>query len=254
MAEAEQKVEEMSVEERKKLKWIALESSPESLNAFSKRLGLPKQYVWKEIYGFDDALLGFVEKCKAVCFLFGSSKNIGAAKKEQADKIKKMIEEGGSQDLSKNLWYTYQVDGIGNACGSIAAIHSIANLGVELEDGPLKQFMNETKGMDWTARGMHLLKCKDIQKQADVVAKDKSVNQTDAPARDDRVAAHFIAFVHKDGFCYELDGRKEFPVKHAACTEDGFLKAAAKVIREEFMAKDPQSYNFNACALCGPEA
>merc|ERR550539_343752 len=159
MAEAEQKIDEMSVEERKKLRWIALESSPESLNAFSKKLGLPKEYAWKEIWGFDDELLAFVQKCKAVCFLFGSSKNIANAKKEQADKIKKQIADGGSQELSKNLWYTYQVDGIGNACGSIAAIHSMANLGIKLNDGPLKQFMNETKEMDWTQRGMHLLKC-----------------------------------------------------------------------------------------------
>ena len=65
----------------------------------------------------------------------------------------------------------------------IAVLHSMANLGVELADGPLKAFMEKTKDMDADKRGLELLSAADIQKQADNTANDSEINQTDAPGR-----------------------------------------------------------------------
>jgi len=237
----------MDVAARKNLRWVALESSPEVLNAFSKKMGLPDAFQWNELFGFDDELLGFVpQPVKAVCLLFASTDNSRNAKKEQKEAI-----DAKGQTISDNLWYTKQVDGIGNACGSIAVLHSMANLGVELADGPLKSFMGKTKDMDADKRGLELLSAADIQKQADNTANDAEINQTDAPGRDDSVNAHFIAFVWKDGCCYECDGRKAYPINHGECAKDKFLNYTCGVIKKEFMAKDPASIQFNACALSG---
>jgi len=237
----------MDVEERKNLKWIALESSPDVLNAFSKRMGLPESFQWSEIFGFDEELLAFVpQPVKAVCLLYASNENTRKAKKDQKETI-----DSKAQVISENLWYTKQVDGIGNACGSIAVLHSMANLGTDLADGPLKKFMEKTKGMKADARGVALLEALDIQEQADETANDSEINQTEAPQREDSVNAHFVAFVYKDGSCYECDGRKAYAVNHGMCDESDFLKFTCAVIKQEFMAKDPKSIKFNACALCG---
>ena len=41
-----------------------------------------------------------------------------------------------------------------------------------------------------------------------------------------------------------------FPVCHGATSEATFVLDAAKVIRQEFMARDPSSIQFNVTALC----
>lgn len=72
--------------------------------------------------------------------------------------------------------------------------------------------------------------------------------QTAAPNIEDRVNHHFIAFIHKDGELYELDGSKSSPVKHGPTTEDDLLQDAAKICKE-FMARDPEEVRFTVIAL-----
>ena len=73
---------------------------------------------------------------------------------------------------------------------------------------------------------------------------------------DDAMNSHFISFVQIDGQLYELDGRTwddkgtAFPVCHGPTTDETFVSDAAKVIREDFMARDPENMNFNVTALC----
>lgn len=64
----------------------------------------------------------------------------------------------------------------------------------------------------------------------------------------EQVNNHFVAFVHKEGNLYELDGRKEFPVNHGATTPDSLLEDAAKICKE-FMTRDSEEVNFNVMAL-----
>lgn len=59
---------------------------------------------------------------------------------------------------------------------------------------------------------------------------------------------HFIAFVHKDGNLYELDGRKEFPINHGPSSDDTFLNDAAEACRK-YMSRDPGNVNFTIVAL-----
>ena len=42
---------------------------------------------------------------------------------------------------------------------------------------------------------------------------------------------HFVAFIHKDGELYELDGRKSFPVKHGITTEATLLQVLIYLCR-----------------------
>lgn len=39
---------------------------------------------------------------------------------------------------------------------------------------------------------------------------------------------HFIAFVHKGGCLYELDGRKEFPINHGPSAPETLLEVSLK--------------------------
>lgn len=54
----------------------------------------------------------------------------------------------------------------------------------------------------------------------------------------EKVETHFIAFIEKDGFLYEMDGAKKQPINHGETTEDSLVMMASLVI-QQFMARDP---------------
>ena len=48
--------------------------------------------------------------------------------------------------------------------------------------------------------------------------------QTEAPDISAKTNLHFVAFVHKDGGLYEMDGRKPKPTRHGNTTPDTLLE------------------------------
>lgn len=68
------------------------------------------------------------------------------------------------------------------------------------------------------------------------------------PNIDDKINHHFIALIEKNGVLYELDGRKNFPIKHGNTSAETFLDDAAKVCKQ-FMARDPEEVRFTVIAL-----
>lgn len=60
---------------------------------------------------------------------------------------------------------------------------------------------------------------------------------------------HFVCFVEKGGVLYELDGRREGPVPRGSSSRETLLEDAGKVIKEKFMALDPEEHRFSIMAL-----
>lgn len=235
-----------------KASWLALESNPVGANNFARRMGLPDNLAFCDIYGLDTELLAFVpQPVYAVMLLFPSSVAIKAVKSKQAEEL-----TSDPQTLDKDLFYLYQHDGIGNACGTVAMIHAFASLThqksmkpLALNDGPLKNFMKETIKMDWVERGWHLAKCKDIQEVSENIASDSQTNQTATPDRAAKVNAHFISFICVSDEIYEMDGRKIFPINHGSTSSKTFLTDVAKIVKDKFMSVDPTNLNYNLMAL-----
>lgn len=69
------------------------------------------------------------------------------------------------------------------------------------------------------------------------------------PSQHDKIDMHFVCFVHYAGTLYELDGRRKRPVAHGATTADALLRDAAAVIKDKFMAADPDEHRFTIVAL-----
>ena len=87
-------------------RWLALESNPGPLNKFAKRMGLPDEYAFCDIWGLDDDLLAFVpQPVLAVMFLFPSSKGIKEYKLKQQEELTK-----NPQKINEKLFYLYQHD------------------------------------------------------------------------------------------------------------------------------------------------
>eukprot|EP00928_Gymnodinium_smaydae_P025814 TRINITY_DN2045_c0_g1_i4.p1 TRINITY_DN2045_c0_g1~~TRINITY_DN2045_c0_g1_i4.p1 ORF type:complete len:270 (+),score=65.77 TRINITY_DN2045_c0_g1_i4:81-812(+) len=236
----------------KRCSWLPLESNPEVLNPFCKRLGLEAGWGFADVFGLDEELLCMVpQPCVALCLLYPTAK-ISRPRREALRERKASMTKS-----PESLYFLQQHDDIGNACGTIAAVHALAH-GVatkafNVTDGsPLANFLAKTKPLGISERGRELESAKELQEMSDATA---AAGETQGAGTDDANDSHFICFVHA-GTLFELDGRTidesgvAFPVSHGSTTAETFVSDAAKVIREDFMKRDPENVNFNVTALC----
>jgi len=233
---------DVDMERIRKVHWVPLESNPDMLNDFAWKVGLPKDYEFVDVFSTDPELLVMVPPERlAVTLLFKSSSNIRKFKEEQNKRI-----EAEGQKLSADLVYLKQY--VGNACGTIACLHSIGNnsevLGLS-EESPIGKFLKTIKGKAPKDAGLALVDATDLHSASEASARG---GQTAAPEATADVDAHFICFVEKDGDLYELDGNKAFPINHGPTAGD-LLGTAAQVIKAKFMDQDPESVEFNMMAL-----
>jgi len=210
------------------------------LTAFARRVGLPSGWMFTDVFGLDEDLLMMVpHPCQALTLLFPVGK-MGPFKQEQQAQI-----EASGQELSKKLFHVTQHNSCGNACGTIAAVHALANAGIPLE-GTMQKFFDAHTNATPDERGHALEAESDLKEASETSALG---GQTEPPDREDELDNHFICFVPVEGHLYELDGRKAFPINHGPTSPETFLSDAARVIKVNFMALDPDNYNFNVMAL-----
>lgn len=232
--------------------WLPLESNPEVLNPFARQLGLPEDWGFVDVFGLDEELLAMVPTpCTAVCLLH-PSEGISAPRLAEL-----RAKRASLPAVSERLFFTQQHDGCGNACGTIASMHALANGAAAgafalAAESPLADFARATAGLDPAARGRELIKATALHSLSNETAAN---GETEGAGTDDAQDQHFIAFVALEGSLYELDGRKvgengqAFAVNHGPLTSpDSFLSDAARVIREDFMTRTT-SLNFNVVAL-----
>ncbi|XP_070197563.1 ubiquitin carboxyl-terminal hydrolase-like [Littorina saxatilis] len=137
---------------------------------------------------------------------------------------------------------------IGNACGTVALVHALANNADRIpfaDDKHFKKFLEQTKTMTPEEKAAFLEKDTDMGSAHEESAQE---GETEAPSRDAHLKPHFVAFVNIDGNLYEMDGRKAAPVCHGKTSQDTLLEDTVKVVKQ-FMARDPDEINFTLMAL-----
>jgi ubiquitin carboxyl-terminal hydrolase L3 len=219
-------------------RWLPLESNPDVMNKYVQALGVPSQWEFVDVYGFDPELLMMVPRPVAAVLLL-----LPITDKAEANPIGS--EEPGAGPGSK-LYFIKQT--IGNACGTIGLVHAICNNTDKItfnSDKHLPAFLKATESLSPEEKAKYLEADKEFGAAHEASAQE---GQTSAPSRDDHVKCHFVAFVHKEGGLYELDGRKGAPVKHGATTAETLLEDSVGVVKK-FMARDPEELNFTVVAL-----
>jgi len=225
--------------------WLPLESNPDILNTFGKRVGLPDDWEFVDVLGFDPMLLAMVPKPVACCvFLFPVSATIVKFRRQQERNLM------GKQSVPKSAFFLEQVAEFGNACGTIASVHALTNSHHIFTDGlqgDLRKFMQENENKSPSEIGKALHQTKSLQEGSDVAASSAAA-QTDLPSRDaDPLDHHFAAFCQIDGRCFEFDGTKFAPIDHGN-TGDDFLTKVAEVIQNDFLNIEPNRLDFNLMA------
>lgn len=199
-----------------KPRWMPLEGNPEVLNKYLKNLGVKNDdYEFVEIIGFDEDLLAFVpQPVSAVLLLFPITE-------EHEEHRRKEIEDASHTppDYSQAIYFLKQT--VGNACGSIAVIHSVANNLEKFQldaHKPLAHFLETTKLMTPEQRAEHLKHAMDMATANDVIAEEGESRIID---REEHVNLHFVCFINVNNELYELDGRHPHPVKHTVQIKQG---------------------------------
>ncbi|KAK2563494.1 Ubiquitin carboxyl-terminal hydrolase isozyme L3 [Acropora cervicornis] len=243
------------------------------MNKFVTNLGLKPTWSFVDVFGLDPELLAILpQPTCALLLLFPTSDKYRDFKKEQEEKV---LKDG--QEVSPNVFFMKQT--IGNACGTIAIIHAIANNADVLDfdqhcpgwgegmaypiiacavmkDGFLKTFIESTKSLSPEEKGARLEADESISVAHEASAQE---GQTEAPSAEARVDLHFVAIVHKDGCLYELASPwKDFKIfnlvwvidleKSTSDKGSETLKDAAEVCKE-YMRRDPLALNFTVVAL-----
>jgi len=205
-------------------------------------MGMGRKFQFTDVYGLDEPLLAMVpQPVLAVMLLFPVGNSYKEENAAQAEEISK-----NGQVVSENVFSMKQT--ISNACGTVALFHAIGNNleKLELEEGsPLAKFFEECKGKSRDEIGSLLEKADAVSTAHEASAHS---GQTEAPPIEEQQDLHFIAFVHKDGHLYELDGNKDFPINHGKTTEETLLQDAVPVVRK-FMSRNPADLRFTVMAL-----
>lgn len=221
--------------------WLPLESNPETINPYLVKLGFKSDYEFVDVLAVEDWALEMVpQPVKAVTLLFCIKP--GTEEYDAAQKAR--ITADGVPAVDPSVYFTKQT--IGNACGTIACLHVVANTAEEgdLAEGSFfSEFIARTRDLSPEERGSELEKREDVAEAHAAVAVE---GQSDVI---EDTWQHFITFVCKNGRLLELDGRKDFPIDHGECTPETLLQQAAAVARDVFMARDPEELRFTLMAV-----
>ena len=133
-----------------------MESDPEIFTNYMASMGLPPNWIYSELYGFEQEMLGLVPR-PVVALILNAEYNQKRADRPQ-----------GSLD-TVNKYYMKQTNVLDNACGVIACIHAILNnLGdgankIQLKDGVLSKFIADNKDKSAAERASALEGFADFQ-------------------------------------------------------------------------------------------
>ncbi|KAK3808011.1 MAG: ubiquitin carboxyl-terminal hydrolase [Linnemannia gamsii] len=208
--------------------WCTIESTPEVFNSLMWRNGIRGAHV-QELYSLDQHTFRELARQPVYGFIF--------LIKPQGSRLSKVQSLAQQPDFS-NVYFAKQV--IPDACGT-QAILSIALNSHEnhygnddgddgLDIGPLlRNFKEFTAGFSPLNKGLTMTNC--IQLRDNHNSSAGQYEQRHEIAQDDDY--HYVAYVHVDGYIWELDGLQPEPIRLAACKKDEWVNEA----RLEFMAR-----------------
>ena len=115
-------------------------------------MGVGESYVFCDVYGLDPELLAMLpQPVVSLLLLFPITDKSEEHTKTENEKI-----QSEGQVVSDKVYFMKQI--VGNACGTVGILHSLANNAetLHLGDGYLKTFLEKTAGMSPMERAIFL--------------------------------------------------------------------------------------------------
>ncbi|PNS21972.1 Ubiquitin carboxyl-terminal hydrolase isozyme L3 [Sphaceloma murrayae] len=232
-----------------------LENNPDVINQFASKIGLAPTLTFHEVYSFDEpSLLALIPRSVHALLVIIPWTPTWHATRESEDRDKDLYTGYGNEEPV--IWFRQD---IGNACGSIGALHCFINGGAVnhiVPDSALDKLRRDAVPlmMDERARMLHDSRAFEEAHRAVEMQGSGAV-----PTLEEQkgLKQHFVAFVKgRDGHLWELEGSRKGPIDRGLLAEDeDVLSPRAldlgirSVIRKE-LREGQGDLRFSCLALC----
>mmetsp|Transcript_7205 Transcript_7205/g.7444 ORF Transcript_7205/g.7444 Transcript_7205/m.7444 type:complete len:233 (-) Transcript_7205:63-761(-) len=218
----------MEGEKKTVFHWPPLESDPEIFNNYMYKIGLSKECSFGELWGLDEEMLSLApQPLYAVIINYVRGEN------------KFVYDESKKLKSSEVPFFMLQCGELDNACGLIAAIHSIgSNLNkLKLEKNSiLEKFYEACKDKDPKERATYLENMNDFKEQHTGFAVQ---GQSKLCEKQEEVPGHFIAFCLLGNKLVELNGIMGAPyLIEENVKENEFLIKTAEEVKKRLSNKN----------------
>ncbi|KAJ7072555.1 ubiquitin carboxyl-terminal hydrolase [Mycena amicta] len=218
--------------------WQLTESDPGVFTELLKTLGVP--LVVDDLYSLDSESLAAFQPLHALIFLFKWIPTSGAPTANQ-----------GEFDHDFAGFFAHQV--VNNACATLAVLNALGNI-PSLTTGPqLGELLSFTTGMDAQTRGLVITSADWLREAHNSLSPPSaiSLDGLGLPKSTAEDAYHFVVYLPTMGSLYELDGLKQFPVRHGSYDEtgEGWLKKARETIEARIATYPAGALEFSLLAL-----
>ncbi|GJE95832.1 cysteine proteinase [Phanerochaete sordida] len=215
--------------------WQLTESDPGVFSELLKNLGVP--LVVDDLYSLDADSLAEHQPIRAFIFLFQWVQT-------HPDAVR------GEYDRDFAGFFAHQV--VNNACATLAVLNAIGNM-PGLEMGPqLREMLDFAAGMDPQMTGTVLTSSDWLREAHNALSPPSSISLDDPSLKKtSEEAYHFVVYMPHMGSIYELDGLKEFPLRHGSYSEsgEGWTAKAREIIQERIATYPPGQLQFNLLAV-----
>jgi len=203
-----------------------------------KTLGVP--LIVDDLYSLDPASIAEMQPLHALIFLFKwipTSGEVTSATK-------------GEYDRDFPGFFAHQV--VNNACATLAVLNALGNI-PSLTTGPqLAELTSFTTGMDPQTRGMVITSADWLREAHNSLSPPSAISLDGLGLpKTSEDAYHFVVYLPAMGSLYELDGLKEFPVRHGSYDEagEGWIKTARETIEARIATYPAGALEFSLLAL-----
>ncbi|KAI5969020.1 hypothetical protein CANMA_001947 [Candida margitis] len=228
--------------------WNTIDSDAGVFTELVEKLGVANVEL-NDLYSIDSDSLRVLQPIYGVIFLF----KYGKKDREHAKSNKPITGEYDADYQDHGLFFANQM--IQNACATQAVLNVLfnvddANLGEELNN--FKSFVTgfDSEMIGETLSNSELIRCihNSFSTPSLIAQEDKPPSQ-DYDDKDDGLF-HFVGYVMKNGQIYELDGLKQFPIKHGEChSQDEFIDKLPGIIHNRINAYDASELRFSLLAI-----
>lgn len=186
------------------MEWPALESDPAILTDYMRRLGLRENWEFQEIFDMDEDFL----HPQAILLTYSN------------------VDQAFPGTPATAPVFIKQIEGLGNACGLIACLHAIGNLGADIAPGSiLESLFQELRGKTPVEAGTFLYNYQTLK------SAHQEFSCMGQSEQQDDTEYHFVAVL--PGFIV-CDGMRDTPIQ-LPCEGDlftGFISQVRQMLEQ----------------------
>ncbi|KAJ7188551.1 ubiquitin carboxyl-terminal hydrolase [Mycena filopes] len=219
--------------------WQLTESDPGVFTELLKTLGVP--LIVDDLYSLDAESLAALQPLHALIFLFKWIPTAGGTSSSTL---------GGDYDRDFPGFFAHQV--VNNACATLAVMNALGNIPSLTAGSQLTELNSFTTGMDPQTRGLVITSADWLREAHNSLSPPSAISLDGLGLpKTSEDAYHFVVYLPAMGCLYELDGLKEFPVKHGAYEEsgEGWVKKARETIEARIATYPTGALEFSLLAL-----